>query len=91
MDPEFNGPSITDDDYSGCGAHTFACLGPRAAAVLSSEMSHGTSPIGDPHFTHAMLNSVCDGMDAEAHEITKVVIYMIVAAAQEQHVIRKTG
>ena len=70
-DPEFNGPSITDDDYRGCGAHTSTCLGPRAAEVLSSEMSHGTSQIGVPHFTHAMPNSVCDGMDAEAHEIIK--------------------
>ena len=70
-DPEFNGPNITDNDYRGCGAHTSACLGPRAAEVLSLEMSHGTSQIGDPHFTHAVLNSVCDGVDAEAHKIIK--------------------
>ena len=37
--------------------------------MLSSEMSHGMTQIGVPHFTHAMLNSVCDGVDAETHKI----------------------
>ena len=37
--------------------------------VLSSEVSHGMSPIGVSHFTHATRNAVCDGVDAEAHKI----------------------
>ena len=37
--------------------------------MLFSEMSHGMSQIGVPHFTHAMHNAVCDGVDAEAHKM----------------------
>ena len=35
--------------------------------MLSSEMSHGMTQIRVPEFKHAMLNSVCDGVDAETH------------------------
>ena len=68
-DPEYNGPYITDDDFSGRSVHTTTCLEPGVAEVLSSEMSHGMSQIGVPHFTHAMRNAVCDGVDTEAHKI----------------------
>ena len=65
-DPEYNGPLITDDDFSGRSVHTTTCLEPGVAEVLSTEMSHGMSQIGVPHFTHAVRNAVCDGVDAEA-------------------------
>ncbi|MCG8078588.1 MAG: DDE-type integrase/transposase/recombinase, partial [Candidatus Thiodiazotropha taylori] len=68
-DPAFTGPSIADDDIRGSEAHTSICLGPGAAEVLSSEMLHGMTQFGVPHFKHATINSVCDGVDAEAHEI----------------------
>ena len=68
-DPELIGPSI-DDDNHGSDAHTTICLGPGVAEVLSSEMSHGMSQIGVPHFMHAKHYSVCNGVDAEAHKIT---------------------
>ena len=38
--------------------------------MLFSEMSHGMSQIGVPHFMHAKYYSVCNGVDAEAHKIT---------------------
>ena len=59
--------SCTGD--SGSVALTATSLGPGVAEVLSSEMSHGMTQIGVPHFTLAMLNSVCDGVDAETHKI----------------------
>ncbi|MEW8546534.1 MAG: reverse transcriptase domain-containing protein [Candidatus Thiodiazotropha sp.] len=68
-DPESSGPNIIDDNHSGRNVHTITDLEPGVAEVLSSEMSHGMSQIGVPHFTHAMLNAVCDGVDAEAHKI----------------------
>ena len=65
---EHEGPfSCTGDSDS--VAQTITSLGPGVAEVLSSEMSHGMTQIGVPHFTHAMLNSVCDGVDAETHKI----------------------
>ena len=47
--------------------HSF--LGPGVAEVLSLEMTHGNYQTGVPHFTHAWNNSVCGGVDAEAHKI----------------------
>ena len=65
---EHEGPfSCTGDSDS--VAQTITSLGPGVAEVLSSEMSHGMTQIGVPHFSHAMLNSVCDGVDAETHKI----------------------
>ena len=37
--------------------------------MLSSEMTHGMSQDGVPHFMHATLKSVCTGVDANTHEI----------------------
>ena len=65
---EHEGPfSCTGD--SGSVELTATSSGPGVAEVLSSEMSHGMTQIGVPHFTYAMLNSVCDGVDAETHKI----------------------
>ena len=47
--------------------HTATDLGPRVAEVLSSEMTHGMTQVGVPHFTHATINSVCNGVDAVTH------------------------
>lgn len=69
-DPESKGPDIIDDDFGGRRVHPTTCLGPRAAEVLSSERSHGMSQDGVPHFMHATLKSVCNGVDANAHEIS---------------------
>ena len=68
-DPELIGSSITDDDFHGSDAHTTLCLGPGVAEMLSSEMSHEMSQIGVPHFRHATIFSVCNRVDAEAHEL----------------------
>ncbi|MEW8544975.1 MAG: reverse transcriptase domain-containing protein [Candidatus Thiodiazotropha sp.] len=68
-DPEDDGPFINDDNISGGRALPTTCLGPGAAEVLSTEMTHGMSQIGVPHFTHATLKTVCAGVDAEAHKI----------------------
>ena len=68
-DPEHVGPIITDDNFSGRRALTTTCLGPRVAEVLSSEMTHGMSQDGVPHFMHATLKSACTGVDANTHEI----------------------
>ena len=89
-DPEYNGRYITDDDFSGRSVHTTTCLEPGVAEVLSTEMSHGMSQIGVPHFTHAVRNAVCDGVDAELTKFLIVVMYMVVAA-KEQHIMPKTG
>ncbi|MCG8078348.1 MAG: Ty3/Gypsy family RNase HI domain-containing protein, partial [Candidatus Thiodiazotropha taylori] len=67
--PEHHGPTYNDDQFSGRHAQPTTYLGPRVAEVLSPEMSHGMSQIGVPHFTHATLNSVCDGVDAKTHKI----------------------
>ena len=66
-DPWYNGPSFTDDNSSGRNVHTATDLGPRVAEVFSSESTHGMTQVGVPHFTHATINSVCDGVDAVAH------------------------
>ena len=69
MDPRCNGPSLTDDNYSGRSEHTITDFRPGVAEVLSSEMTHGMTQIGFPHLTHTTVNSVCDEVDAEAHKI----------------------
>ena len=61
------GPISTDD--SGSIALTTTSLGHGVAEVLSKEMPPGTTQIGVPHFRHTTPNSVCDGVDAEAHKI----------------------
>ena len=66
-DPWYNGPSFTDDNSSGRNVHTATDLGPRVAEVFSLELTHGMTQVGVPHFTHATINSVCDGVDAVAH------------------------
>ena len=68
--PESNGPDVTDDNVSGSHVHTTTCLGPGVAEMLSSEMSHGMSQDGVPDFMHATLNSVSNGVDANAHKIS---------------------
>ena len=60
-------PISTDD--SGSIALTTTSLGHGVAEVLSKEMPPGTTQIGVPHFRHTTPNSVCDGVDAEAHKI----------------------
>ena len=45
-DPEYNGPYITVNDFSGRSVHTTTCLEPGVAEVLSPEMSHGMSKMG---------------------------------------------
>ena len=74
------GPSFTDDNTSGRNVHTTTDLGQRVAEVLSFELTHGMTEVGVPHFTHATINSVCDGVDAVAHKILLVVKYIVVAA-----------
>ena len=69
--PDVKGPVICDDIYV---SDRLACsitpsLGPGVAEVLSLEMTHGNYQTGVPHFTHASNNSVCGGVDAEAHKI----------------------
>ena len=39
--------------------------------MLSLEMTHGMTKVGVPHFTHATINSVCDGVDVVAHTNSK--------------------
>ena len=68
MDPRYNGPSLTDDNYSDRSAQTITDFRPGVAEVLSLEMTHGMTQIGVPHLTHTMINSVCDEVDAEAHK-----------------------
>ena len=65
--PAHIGPISTDD--SGSIALTTTSLGHGVAEVLSKEMPPGTTQIGVPHFRHTTPNSVCDGVDAEAHKI----------------------
>ena len=59
--------------------------------MLSSEMSHGMSQIGVPHFTHAMRNAVCDEVDAQKLTKFLIVVICMVVAAKEQHIMPKTG
>ena len=73
MDPRYNGPSLTDDNYSGRSAHTIADFRRGVAEVFSLEMTHGMTQIGDPHLAHTMINSECD-VDAEAHKIVKYIV-----------------
>ena len=68
--PEHGGPIMTDDSFGGRRELTTTCFGPRVAEVLSSEMTHGMSQDGVPHFMHATLKSVCTGVDANTHEIS---------------------
>ena len=68
-DPEFKGPEITDDQNIGRSDQSTSYLETGVAEVLSSEMSHGMSQIGVPHFMHARIGDVCYGVDAEAHKI----------------------
>ena len=68
--PEHGGPIMTDDSLGGRRELTTTCFGPRVAEVLSSEMTHGMSQDGVPHFMHATLKSVCTGVDANTHEIS---------------------
>ena len=65
MDPRYSGPGITAQNSD---VHTTTDFEPGAAEVLSSEMTHEMSQIGVPHSTHAAFNSVCEGVDAEAHK-----------------------
>ncbi|MCG8045657.1 MAG: reverse transcriptase domain-containing protein, partial [Candidatus Thiodiazotropha endolucinida] len=64
--PEFNGPSIGDDNFCGSDAHTSTCFRPRVASVLSKEMTLGMTRTGVPHSSQT---KVCVGVDAEAHKI----------------------
>ena len=44
MDPRYNGPSLTDDNYSDRSAQTITDFRPGVAEVLSLEMTHGIDP-----------------------------------------------
>ena len=70
--------------------HTTTCLRPGVAEVLFSEMSHGMSQDGAPHFMHAMLNSCAMGWMQMLTKFQAVVMYIVVVA-KEQPFMQKTG